>query len=55
MSDCFQISSHGIYFLSDEILKTSHKNEILWEETEKALESVQFFVGGLILNSNEKH
>jgi hypothetical protein len=42
MSDFFQISSHGIYFLSDEILKTSHKISFLWEEIEKALESVQF-------------
>ena len=42
MSDFSQISSHGIYFSSDEILKTSHKILFLWEEIEKALESVQY-------------
>ena len=31
-SRAFSISSHGIYFLSDEILKTSHKISFLWEE-----------------------
>lgn len=34
-SDVFQISSHGISFSSDIILKTSHEILFLWEDSEK--------------------
>ena len=55
MSDVFQISSHGISFSSDIILKTSHEILFLWEDIEKNSWISPFFVGGLILNPRKIH
>ena len=55
MSDVFQISSHGISFSSDIILKTSHEMLFLWEDIEKNSWISPFFVGGLILNPRKIH
>lgn len=54
-SDVFQISSHGISFSSDIILKTSHEILFLWEDIEKNSRISPFFVGGLILNPRKIH
>gem|GEM_PF-1287384 len=42
MSDVFLISSHEISFSSYIILKTSHEILFLWEDCEKALESLHY-------------
>ena len=62
LRDFFRIMSHGIYFSSHAILKTS--DEILFssekfremsENDEKRLRNRARFVGGMILNSRRKH
>ena len=55
MSYVFQISSHEIYFSSDEILKTSHEILFLWDEPERSFRIRPFFVGRLILTPRKIH